>query len=99
MLTRMTESIATPQDVLAFWLGAWPIDQAAMQRVQAQWFQKDEAFDSMLRQRFGATIEAARTGRLDAWAEDAEGRLALLIVLDQFSRNVFRGRPDSFAAS
>ena len=88
----------TPAAVLVTWFGAHPLDAAAMQRVQAQWFQKDEAFDAMLRQRFGATVEAARTGRLDAWAENAEGRLALLIVLDQFSRNVFRGRPESFAA-
>lgn len=93
----MNESIATPQDVLAFWLGAWPIDHAAMLRVQPRWFAKDEAFDAELRARFGATLEAARAGRLDAWAADAEGRLALLIVLDQFTRNAWRGRPDSFS--
>ena len=88
----------TPAAVLRLWLGAHPLDTSAMQRVQAQWFQKDDAFDAMLRERFGATIEAARTGRLDAWAQHAEGRLALLIVLDQFTRNVFRGQPASFAA-
>ena len=93
----MNESIATPQDVLAFWLGAWPIDQAAMLRMQPRWFAKDEAFDAELRARFGATLEAARADRLDAWAADAEGRLALLIVLDQFTRNAWRGRPDSFS--
>lgn len=93
----MNESIATPQDVLAFWLGAWPIDHAAMLRVQPRWFAKDEAFDAELRARFGATLEAARAGRLDAWAADAGGRLALLIVLDQFTRNAWRGRPDSFS--
>ena len=97
MLTRMTESIATPQDVLAFWLGAWPIDQAAMQRVQAQWFSKNDAFDAELRQRFGTTLAAARAGRLDDWARDADGWLALLIVLDQFTRNAFRGQPEGFA--
>ena len=97
MLTRMTESIATPQDVLAFWLGAGPIDQAAMQRVQAQWFSQHDAFDAELRQRFGTTLAAARAGRLDDWARDADGWLALLIVLDQFSRNAFRGQPEGFA--
>ena len=85
-------------DVLRLWLGAVPFDPAAMQGVQAQWFKKDEAFDAMLGQRFGPAIEAAQAGRLDAWAESAEGRLALLIVLDQFSRNLHRGQPDSFAA-
>lgn len=84
-------------DVLRFWLGAHPLDSAAMQRVQAQWFRKDETFDARLREGFGATIAAARAGRLDRWADTAEGRLALLIVLDQFTRNAFRGRPDSFA--
>lgn len=87
-----------PAEVLRFWLGAHPIDTAAMQGVQKQWFTKDEAFDAELRTRFGATIAAARAGRLDDWADDAEGRLALLIVLDQFTRNACRGQPDSFAA-
>ncbi|CAM5785053.1 hypothetical protein OPEN69S_01504 [Ottowia pentelensis] len=89
---------AQAANVLRLWLGAYPLDAAAMARVQTQWFQKDEAFDAMLGQRFSSTIEAACAGRLDAWADTADGRLALLIVLDQFSRNVFRGRPDSFAA-
>lgn len=93
----MTERITTPQEVLAFWLGAHPLDTPAMQRVQAQWFSKNDAFDAALRTRFGATIAAARAGRLDGWAESAEGRLALLIVLDQFTRNAFRGQPESFA--
>lgn len=91
------EQTATPADVLAFWLGAHPLDEAAMQRVQGQWFQKDDAFDAALRARFGATIARARRGELDPWAGTAEGRLALLIVLDQFTRNAFRGTPESFA--
>ena len=89
---------APAADVLRLWLGAHPLDVAAMQGVQAQWFKKDEAFDAMLGQRFGPILEAARAGRLDAWAESAEGRLALLIVLDQFTRNVFRGQAASFAS-
>ena len=83
--------------VLDFWLGAYPLDPAALQRVQGQWFRKDEAFDAELRRRFDGTIAAARAGRLDGWAAQAEGRLALLIVLDQFTRNAFRGQPESFA--
>lgn len=84
--------------VLRFWLGAHPLDEAAMQSVQAQWFQKNEAFDREIAQRFGLTIEAARAGQLDAWAARADGWLALLIVLDQFGRNVFRGQPGAFSA-
>lgn len=85
------------QDVLAFWLGAWPADGAALQRAQPTWFQKNEAFDADLRQRFGGTIAAALAGQHDAWTDTAQGRLALLIVLDQFTRNSFRGKPESFA--
>ena len=93
----MPNTLATPQDVLAFWLGAYPLDPAALARVQAQWFQKNEAFDAELRQRFLPTIEAALAGRLSDWAATDEGWLALLIVLDQFTRNAFRGQPQSFA--
>ena len=93
----MQEQLASPQDVLAFWLGAYPLDEAAMTRVQAQWFQKDETFDAALRERFLPTIEAALAGRLHDWASTADGWLALLIVLDQFTRNTFRGQPKSFA--
>lgn len=88
---------ATPADVLTFWLGAHPLDAQAMQGVQAQWFTKNEAFDAALRERFGPTIAAARAGRLEGWAQGPEGWLALLIVLDQFTRNAFRGQPESFA--
>jgi len=97
-MAQISPEPVSPADVLRLWLGAHPIEPAAMQRVQAQWFQKDEAFDALLRARFGATLAAARAGRLEHWARDAEGWLALLIVLDQFSRNVFRGQPDSFTA-
>ena len=93
----MTETNTQPADVMRFWLGAYPFDAAAMQRVMAQWFQKNEAFDAALRARFAPTIAAARSGELDRWAETAHGRLALLIVLDQFTRNAFRGQPQAFA--
>ncbi|MGY0503986.1 DUF924 family protein [Luteimonas sp. e5] len=83
--------------VLEFWLGAYPLDDDAMRRVQRQWFRKSKAFDAKLRHHFENTIAEARAGRLDDWATQAEGRLALLIVLDQFTRNAFRGQPKSFA--
>ena len=65
--------------------------------MQAQWFSKNDAFDAELRQRFGATLAAARDGRLDDWARDADGWLALLIVLDQFTHNAYRGTAKAFA--
>lgn len=89
--------LARPQDVLAFWFGAHPLDQQVMLQVQKQWFQKNDRFDAQIRERFGATLVAALAGRLDNWADDAEGRLALIVVLDQFTRNTFRGQAASFA--
>ena len=80
------EAVA-PQDVLAFWRAAGP----------DKWFKKDEAFDAEIRRRFLATYEAAAAGAL-GWDETPEGALALLIVLDQFPRNMFRGSARAFAA-
>ena len=62
-----------------------------------QWFKKDTDFDNTIRDRFSPTIEAALCARLDNWANTAEGCLALIIVLDQFTRNVFRDTPRAFS--
>ena len=79
-----------PEDVLRFWFGeekAW----------REEWFRKDEGFDREIRDRFEALYESAASGALDDWQETAEGALALVIVLDQFPRNMFRGDPKSYA--
>ncbi len=60
------------------------------------WFRKDEAFDAEFRRRFEAAHVAAARRELDDWAETPEGSLALLILLDQFPRNVFRGTGHAF---
>lgn len=76
----------TPADVVDFWREAGP----------ASWFRKDAAFDDEFRARFLAAHDAACRGELDGWAQDAQGALALLILLDQFPRNAFRGTPRMF---
>lgn len=81
---------AKPEDVLSFWFGD------GMPRIDL-WFGKDPAFDEEIRTRFGDALEAALHGALDAWTETPHGRLALVLVLDQFPRNAFRGTPQSFA--
>ncbi|HEV2956706.1 MAG TPA: DUF924 family protein, partial [Xanthobacteraceae bacterium] len=78
----------TPAEVLAFWRAAG----------RDKWFEKDDAFDAEIRTRFLDTYAAAAAGRLAAWEDDAEGALALVIVLDQFPRNMFRGDPRTYAA-
>ena len=79
--------IATAAEVVRFWTEAGP----------DRWFTKDEAFDSDIRRRFLATHEAAAEGKLAAWERTAEGALALLILLDQFPRNMFRRSARAFA--
>lgn len=79
--------IAKADEVLAFWREAGP----------ETWFEKDAAFDAAIRERFLSTYETAARGELDHWAQTAEGAYALLVVLDQFPRNLFRGSPRAFA--
>lgn len=78
----------TPARVLAFWNEAGP----------KRWYVRDEAFDADIRTRFLSAHEAAASGELAAWEDSAEGALALLILLDQFPRNMFRGSARAFAA-
>lgn len=84
------------REVLDFWFGA--PGSAEYGRARKIWFKKDAAFDALLRERFGALLDAACAGELDAWCAAPEGALALVIVLDQFSRNCHRGTPRAFAA-
>jgi uncharacterized protein (DUF924 family) len=77
----------TPSDVVGFWKEAGP----------GKWFAKDEAFDAAFRARFGDAHMSAARRELDHWAETPEGSLALLILLDQFPRNCFRGTGHAFA--
>jgi uncharacterized protein (DUF924 family) len=76
------------ENVVAFWLAAGP----------DRWFDADDAFDAEIRDRFGTTYEDAAAGRLSAWQDWPQGALALLIVLDQFPRNMFRHSARCYAA-
>ena len=77
------------RDVLDFWYGS-PSGPSGGEFRQA-WFEKDEAFDAEVRERFGGLYERAAGGELDGWREEAQSVLALVILLDQFPRNMFRG--------
>ena len=85
-----------PREVLDFWFGAPGSEEFGRER--KMWFRKRAVFDAQLRERFGALLDAAHAGELDAWCATPEGALALVIVLDQFSRNCHRGTPRAFAA-
>lgn len=79
---------STPDAVLRFWRDAGP----------KRWFARDDAFDAEFRVRFLPTHEAAAAGRLQDWLRSADGALALVLLLDQFPRNAFRGTPRMYAS-
>lgn len=80
--------IATPDHVLTFWF---------VTHGEADWFGAKPEFDAAIAQRFTTTLAAIVSGETAAWRLTPSGRLAELIVLDQFSRQIFRGRPEAFA--
>ena len=85
----------TPANVLDFWFGV-PGDPD-YGKTRPLWFIKSDTTDRLVRGRFGATVEAALSGKIDDWALTPHGALALILVLDQFTRNIFRDSPRSFA--
>jgi uncharacterized protein (DUF924 family) len=91
----MSKADARIGDVLAFWFGA-PGD-AHHNTTRPEWFRKDDAFDAEIRTRFASLIGEALDGRLASWAATAEGAVAQILVLDQFTRNAFRDTPRAFA--
>jgi len=82
-------------EVLDFWFGK-PGDTHPLQ-TRPEWFRKDDAFDALIDQRFGPLIDAALRGELVAWAAQPLSALALIVVLDQFTRNTRRGTAGMFA--
>jgi uncharacterized protein (DUF924 family) len=83
--------------VLGFWFAHAAHDPAAARARVDVWFGDDDAFDAAIRARFAALVDAAARGELAAWEASARGALALVILLDQFPRNVFRGSARAFA--
>ncbi len=86
--------LVTHDSVLDFWF-----DRRSGEALQHRkaWFEKNAAFDEQIRSRFAASVETALAEGYADWAETAEGALALLILLDQFPRNLFRGQAKAFA--
>ena len=76
------------QTVLTFWFEECSPEQ---------WFTKNADFDALLKDRFGDLVEKAMAGQLDAWAETPDGLQALIILLDQMARNIFRDTPKMYA--
>ncbi|AMM14414.1 hypothetical protein AX768_10180 [Burkholderia sp. PAMC 28687] len=83
------------QAVLDAWFGT--PDSPEFGHARRQWFKKSPAFDASLRERFGQMLESALRGELASWQATPPGALALIVMLDQFTRNCFRGTPRAFS--
>ena len=98
LMSPAASHLASAQDVLDFWFG--PPGSAGHGRTRAEWFRKDPVFDARIADRFAPLVQAGQSGGLLDWEPgetgDARVALALLIVLDQFPRNLYRGDARSF---
>ena len=87
---------AGPEAVLEYWFAGVVEDATACQARSAFWFSADAGQDHVIARRFGAVHARAGAGHLDAWQKTARGALALIVVLDQFSRHIYRGTARAF---
>lgn len=85
----------TPGEILDFWFGRE--GEEGYGEFREAWFTKDPEFDREVRDRFEGAYEEAAAGRLEHWKDEARSCLALIILLDQFTRNMFRGDPKTYA--
>ena len=88
--------MSSPQEVLDFWFGRE--GEEGYGEFREAWFNRDPEFDREIRDRFEPVYEEAAAGRLDHWKSEARSCLALIVVLDQFPRNMYRGDARMYAA-
>ncbi|HSF49105.1 MAG TPA: DUF924 family protein [Burkholderiales bacterium] len=89
--------LASPEDVLSFWFGRPAANEDELMPRIHRWFRGGPSMDEEVRHRFGPTVEAALRHELDGWAETARGRLALVLLLDQMTRSLYRNDARSYA--
>lgn len=83
--------------VLDFWFSDGAKNQPTIDSRMDRWFTADREFDELIRREFSPLVDRASKGALDLWADEPEGRLALILLLDQFRRNLYRGTPKAFS--
>jgi uncharacterized protein (DUF924 family) len=86
-----------PESILTFWFGTETDDLAVAQQQGRMWWAKSDATDREIATRFKAELDAAAAGERDHWAAAPSGLLALILLTDQFPRNIYRGHAQSFA--
>ena len=87
----------TPESILDHWFGSNPDDAGVAAERSTLWWSKDASVDNEIRSRFRNCLKEAGSGRLDGWAATARGRLALILLTDQFPRNMFRDTPEAYS--
>jgi uncharacterized protein (DUF924 family) len=94
--TITDEDQARIDAILAFWFKEHALSAPQIDRRMDIWFGEDPTFDHEIQQNFSVDVERASEGRLDHWADEPRGRLALILLLDQFRRNIYRGSAKAF---
>ncbi|MCX2779975.1 DUF924 family protein [Microbulbifer thermotolerans] len=89
--------MSTPNEILTFWFGSAQLNAMPGDELRRRWFAVDETFDQTIADRFQNTVEAAVNGELSQWRQTLEGEMALVLVCDQFTRNIYRGTERAFA--
>lgn len=103
LLSESNEATITDADklridaVLTFWFKEQNLSAPQIDGRMDVWFGEDAVFDEEIAREFSQDVEDASEGRLDHWAHQPRGRLALIILLDQFRRNIYRNQPEAFA--
>ncbi len=93
-MTKMDKII---DDILMFWFG--PLDDQGLSKAEQHglWFKSSQSTDEKIRALFGSTVDKAIRGELGSWASSERGLIALILLLDQFTRNIYRGTPEAFS--
>lgn len=92
----MATPLTTPQEIIDFWLGQAASNPVAAKARTMLWYGNSPEVDEQIRKQFGDTLTMAEQDELDDWRHTSEGALALVILLDQFSRNLYRKTGDAF---
>ena len=95
--TITDEDAARIDAILSFWFKEQALSAPQIDRRMDIWFGEDAVFDHECKKEFADDVEKASEGKLSHWADDSRGRLALILLLDQFRRNIYRGTAEAFA--
>jgi uncharacterized protein (DUF924 family) len=96
-LARRSDMTQLVDSVLSFWFGPAATDAQALERKLERWFQGGKPMDAAIGSQFGTLVEEVLAGKHDAWQDSHDGKLASILVRDQFTRNLYRDTPRAYA--